>query len=140
MALAGKAGGRNPASVRHSADDDIFNMSRSIPRVVIVRDRASSGGGIYNYYTAIKPHLGDVTLCDTGRPFSFYGDHRSFGQWLIDFTPTRLLMDWFGLACKIIQRRPDVVMVNPSQDAPTYRSLRRDAMSVLIGRLLGRKV
>jgi glycosyltransferase involved in cell wall biosynthesis len=32
------------------------------------------------------------------------------------------------------------VMVNPSQDAPTYRSLRRDAMSVLIGRLLGRKV
>jgi glycosyltransferase involved in cell wall biosynthesis len=115
-------------------------MSRSIPRVVIVRDRASSGGGIYNYYNAIKPHLGDVTLCDTGRPFSFYGDHRTFGQWLIDFTPTRLLMDWFGLACKIIQRRPDVVMVNPSQDAPTYRSLRRDAMSVLIGRLLGRKV
>lgn len=114
-------------------------MSRSFPRVVIVRDRASSGGGIYNYYNAIKPHLGDVTLSDTGRPYSFYGDHRTFGQWLIDFTPTRLLMDWFGLAFQILRRRPDVVIVNPSQDAPTYRSLRRDAMSVLIARLLGRK-
>ena len=115
-------------------------MSRSIPRVVIVRDRASSGGGIYNYYNAIKPHLGDATLSDTGRPYSFYGDHRTFGSWLIDFTPVRLLIDWFGLAFKIIRHRPDVVVVNPSQDAPTYRSLRRDAMSVLIGRLLGRKV
>lgn len=115
-------------------------MSRNVPWVVIVRDRASSGGGIYNYYNSIKPHLGNVTLSDTGRPFAFYGDHRTFGQWLIDFTPTRLLMDWCGLAFKILRRRPDVVVVNPSQDAPTYRSLRRDAMSVLIGRMLGRKV
>jgi glycosyltransferase involved in cell wall biosynthesis len=115
-------------------------MSRAIPRVVIVRDRASSGGGIYNYYNSIKPHLGDVTLSDTGRPFAFYGDHRTFGQWLINFTPSRLLIDWVSLAFKIIRHRPDVVIVNPSQDAPTYRSLRRDAMSVLIGRLLGRKV
>jgi len=115
-------------------------MSRSILRVVIVRDRASSGGGIYNYYNAIKPHLGNVTLSDTGRPYSFYGDHRTFGQWLIDFTPTRLLIDWLGLAWKIIRHRPEVIVVNPSMDPPIGRSLKRDAISVVISRLMGRKV
>ena len=119
---------------------DIFNMSRSIPRIVIVRDRASSGGGIYNYYNAIKPHLPGVTLCDTGRPYTFYGDHRNFGSRLLEFTPSRLFMDWFSLAWNIVRHRPEVVVVNPSMDPPVGRSLKRDAMSVFISRLLGRKV
>jgi glycosyltransferase involved in cell wall biosynthesis len=116
-------------------------MKRSLPAVVIVRDRASSGGGIYNYYNAITPHMAAaVTLSDAGRPYTFYGDHRSLGSWLLNFTPTRLLMDWFGLAFKIIRHRPAVVVVNPCIDPPTWRSLKRDAANLLIGRLLGRRI
>lgn len=116
-------------------------MSRSLPAVVIVRDRASSGGGIYNYYNAITPHMGaTVTLCDAGRPYTFYGDHRSFGSRLLDFTPTRLLIDWFSLAWKIVRHRPGVLVVNPSMDPSTFRSLKRDAANLLIGRLLGRRI
>src|SRR5690242_9417444 len=107
--------------------------SRSLPAVVIVRDRASSGGGIYNYYNAITPHLGlAVTLCDTGRPYTFYGQHRSLGSRLLNFTPTRLLIDWFSLAWNMVRRRPGVVVVNPSMDPSTFRSLKRDAASLLI--------
>jgi len=116
-------------------------MSRSLPAVVIVRDRASSGGGIYNYYNAIKPHMhAAVTLCDAGRPYTFYGDHRTFGSRLLDFTPTRLLIDWCRLAWNIIRNRPGVVVVNPSMDPSTFRSLKRDAANLLIGRLLGRRI
>src|SRR3954467_5149598 len=116
-------------------------MSRSLPPVVIVRDRASSGGGIYNYYNAVTPHIAaPVTLSDTGRPFTFYGDHRSFGSWLLDFTPSRLLIDWFRLAFNILRHRPAVLVVNPCLDPPTNRSLRRDAGNILIGRLLGRRI
>ena len=116
-------------------------MSRKLSAVVIVRDRASSGGGIYNYYNAITPHFSaSVTLCDAGRPYTFYGDHRSFGSRLLDFTPTRLLIDWFSLASNIIRRRPGVVVVNPSMDPSTFRSLKRDAANLLIARLLGQRV
>ena len=116
-------------------------MSRSVPAVVIVRDRASSGGGIYNYYNAVTPHMGAaVTLSDTGRPFTFYGDHRSLVSWLLNFTPTRLLLDWSGLALRIARHRPAVVVVNPCLDPPTNRSLRRDAANLVIGRLLGRRI
>jgi len=116
-------------------------MNRSLPSVVIVRDRASSGGGIYNYYNAVTPHIrASVTLSDAGRPYTFYGDHRSLGSRLLNFTPSRLLMDWLGLAWKILRHRPDVVVVNPCIDPPTWRSLRRDAINLLISRLTGRRV
>ena len=109
--------------------------------IVIVRDRASSGGGIYNYYNAITPHIAAaVTLCDAGRPYTFYGDHRSFGSRLLDYTPTRLAMDWLSLASKIVRHRPGVVVVNPSMDPSTFRSLKRDAANLLIGRMMGRRV
>jgi glycosyltransferase involved in cell wall biosynthesis len=120
---------------------DNFNMSRNLPAVVIVRDRASSGGGIYNYYNAVSHHFeAPVTLCDTGRPYSFYGDHRRFGSWLLEFTPVRLLVDSFSLAFKIMRHRPGVVVLNACMDPPTFRSLRRDAVNLLIGRLLGRRI
>jgi glycosyltransferase involved in cell wall biosynthesis len=116
-------------------------VKRPASSIVIVRDRASSGGGIYNYYNAITPHMGAaVTLCDAGRPYTFYGDHRSFGSRLLDFTPTRLALDWFSLASKIVRQRPGVVVVNPSMDPSTFRSLKRDAANLLIGRALGRRV
>jgi glycosyltransferase involved in cell wall biosynthesis len=115
-------------------------MSRQAS-IVIVRDRASSGGGIYNYYTVVSPHLnGQVAFCGTGKPHVFYGDHKSPGSWLLDFTPVRLFLDWMALVIKILRLWPDAVLLNPSLDPPTYRSMRRDAVNVLIGRLFRRRV
>jgi glycosyltransferase involved in cell wall biosynthesis len=109
--------------------------------ILIVRDRASSGGGIYNYYTAVTPHLNSrVSFCDSGKPYVFYGDHKGPGTWLLEFTPVRLIIDWLGLVLKILRYWPDVVLLNPCLDPPTYRSLRRDAMNILIGRLFRRRV
>lgn len=116
-------------------------MNDRDPSVVIVRDRASSGGGIYNYYTAVGPHLnGRISFADAGKPYVFYGDHKHFGSWLLDFTPVRLAIDWLRLVVKILSLWPDIVHINPCLDPPTYRSLRRDAMNVLIGRLFRRRV
>src|SRR4051812_3592987 len=109
-------------------------MNRENPAVVIVRDRASSGGGIYNYYNAVTPHLkGRITLCDSGKPYAFYGDHKGPGAWLLGFTPVRLVLDWLRLVLKLLRYWPDVVLLNPCLDPPTYKSLRRDAVNILIG-------
>lgn len=116
-------------------------MSDLNPTVVIVRDRASSGGGIYNYYTAVGPHLnGRISFSDTGKPYVFYGDHKHFGSWLLDFTPVRLAIDWLSLVIRIVRFWPEIVHINPCLDPPTYRSLRRDAMNILIGRFFRRRV
>jgi glycosyltransferase involved in cell wall biosynthesis len=116
-------------------------MSRSIPTVVIVRDRASSGGGIYNYYKSVTPHLkGRIVLCDSGKPYVFYGDHKGAGTWLLEFTPVRLMIDWLRLALNILRYWPDVVLLNPCLDPPTYKSLRRDAVNILIARFFRRRV
>ena len=116
-------------------------MNRENPVVVIVRDRASSGGGIYNYYRSVTPHLkGRILLCDSGKPYIFYGDHKGPGTWLLEFTPVRLMIDWLRLVLKILRYWPDVVLLNPCLDPPTYKSLRRDAMNILIGRLFRRHV
>lgn len=116
-------------------------MNQESPIVVIVRDRASSGGGIYNYYTVVSPHLnGRIVFCDSGKPYVFYGDHKSPLSWLLDFTPVRLLLDWLALVVKILRYWPDVVLLNPCLDPPTYRSMRRDAVNVLISRFFRRRV
>ena len=116
-------------------------MNREKPVVVIVRDRASSGGGIYNYYRSVTPHLkGRISLCDSGKPYVFYGDHKGPGTWLLEFTPVRLVIDWLRLMLKILRHWPDVVLLNPCLDPPTFKSLRRDAMNILIGRLFRRRV
>jgi glycosyltransferase involved in cell wall biosynthesis len=106
--------------------------------VLIVRDRPSSGGGIFNYYNAIAKHLtSKVRFIGVGKPHSFYGDQ---GFVLFRFTPVRLLMDWLTLFFKIIWYRPDLVHVNPGLDVKTFRALRRDAVNVLIARLFRRRV
>ncbi len=106
--------------------------------LLIVRDRPSSGGGIYNYYQAIGKYQSTVPqYTDVGRPYSFYGTH---GDKKVTSTPARLFFDWLALFTKILKVRPKVVLVNPSMDLPMCRSLRRDAVNVLIGRMLGRKV
>jgi glycosyltransferase involved in cell wall biosynthesis len=120
---------------------NIASGNRRAPTVVIVRDRASSGGGIYNYYNSVAPHLhGRISFCDSGKPHVFYGDHKGPGTRLLEFTPVRLLIDWLALVCKILRFWPDVLLLNPCLDPPTYRSLRRDAVNILIGRLFRRRV
>jgi len=106
--------------------------------LLIVRDRPSAGGGIYNYYQAIGRYQStSPQYSDVGRSYSFYGTH---GDKKVSLTPLRLLLDSLALFAKILKLRPKVVLVNPSMDPPSYRSLRRDALNVLIGRMLGRKV
>lgn len=116
-------------------------MNLKPPVVVIVRDRAGSGGGIHNYYTAIAPHLRiRASFSSVGKPYTFYGRHTSPGSWLLEFTPLRLLIDWIRVAVKITRHRPDILHVNSCLDPPTFRSLRRDAVNILLGRLLRRRV
>jgi len=125
---------------RFQAGVEIF-MKQEPLSVVIARDRASSGGGIYNYYNAVAPHFhSEVTFSDVGRPYTFYGTHKSFGSRLLDYTPVRLVLDWLALAAKIVRRWPKVVHINPCLDPPTYRSMRRDAVNILIGRFFRKPV
>jgi len=106
--------------------------------VVIVRDRPSSGGGIFNYYNAIAKHLASkVHFVGVGKPHSFYGAQ---GSIFLRSTPARLLLDWLALFFKIIWFRPGLVHVNPGLDVKTFRALRRDAVNILIARLFRRRV
>lgn len=106
--------------------------------VLVARDRPSAGGGIFNYYTSISRHLTNKTdYVDVGRPYSFYG-YKDHGN--LRFTAWRLLRDWFALLFKILRFRPGLVLLNPCLDPPTFRSLRRDAMNILIARLTRRPV
>lgn len=107
-------------------------------KILITRDRESSGGGIFNYYQSIAGHLtSEIHFIDVGRPFSFYGRQSSA---LVRFTALRLVWDWLKLFVKILRVRPNLVHVNPCLDLPTFRSLLRDAVNVLIGRLCRRPV
>ncbi|HWC59897.1 MAG TPA: glycosyltransferase [Verrucomicrobiae bacterium] len=114
------------------------NHAGSRTTLLIVRDRPSAGGGIYNYYQAIGKYQGTAPqYTDVGRSYSFYGTH---GDKKVSSTPARLFFDSLALFTKILKVRPKVVLVNPSMDPPSFRSLRRDALNVLIGRMFGRKV
>jgi len=107
-------------------------------RILIARDRESSGGGIFNYYCAISRHFKAKTyFANVGRPYSFYGKHRDAK---LRLTAARLLIDWLTLFVQIIRVRPKVVLLNPCMDPPTFRSLYRDAVNILIARVLGRPV
>jgi glycosyltransferase involved in cell wall biosynthesis len=112
-------------------------MNRQSP-VVVVRDRPSAGGGIYNYYEAIGKYFTPrPEYTDVGRPYSFYG---VASQARTRITAARVFSDWLALLFKIIRIRPKVLVVNPSMDPPTWRSLKRDGVNILIGRLLCRRV
>ncbi|MCX6865353.1 MAG: glycosyltransferase, partial [Verrucomicrobia bacterium] len=85
-------------------------------KIVIVRDRESAGGGIFNYYRAISKHLSVAhELVDVGRSYSFC---------------------LLGKLCRF----PDLVHLNPTLDPIEMRSLPRDAVSLLLAKLLRRKV
>jgi glycosyltransferase involved in cell wall biosynthesis len=103
-------------------------------KVLIVRDRISAGGGIHGYFEAIAPHLScSYLFCDVGRPQGFYGGRAANG-WLI--SGIRLVGDWFRLGWAILRFRPGLVHVNAGLDQEE-RSLRREALSLRIARMLG---
>jgi glycosyltransferase involved in cell wall biosynthesis len=108
-------------------------------KVVIVRDRKSAGGGIWNYYDAVAGSLNcEVRFVDIGRPHVQYGS-RMGG--VMNFTPLRLLVEWVGLAWAILRMRPDIVHLNPCLDPElSCRSLRRDAVSAWITKAMGRRL
>lgn len=114
-------------------------MECKLMRIVIVRDRESAGGGIYNYYRAIGGHL-SVThdLVDVGRSHSFYDKNDSKRLRSLP-TPLRLGLDWFRLLRKLCSF-PALVHINPSLDPVEFRSLPRDAVNVLLAKCFGRKV
>lgn len=107
-------------------------------RILIVRDRPSAGGGIFNYYQAIGKHMdATVHFVDVGKPQRFYSSSRRL---IARFTLLRLLADGMRLVLKIIRFRPDLVHINPGLDVATCRSLRRDAVNVWIARFFRRRV
>jgi glycosyltransferase involved in cell wall biosynthesis len=107
--------------------------------VIIVRDRASAGGGIYNYYQAVARHLEmRHRLIDVGRPHGYYGN-KSRGWFVSMPTPMRLFFDWVGLVVNLIRRR-GIVHLNVCLDPAELRSLRRDAVNLLLAKLFRRPV
>src|SRR4051812_19164225 len=109
----------------------MLSLSKSLPmRVLILRDRASAGGGIYSYYEAIRPHLTvRHSFVGVGRPSSLYGRTRYSDRILGISTILRLIWDWIKLVIACL-RAPDLVHVNPGLDIKTRRALRRDAVNV----------
>jgi glycosyltransferase involved in cell wall biosynthesis len=106
-------------------------------KVLIVRDRASAGGGIVTYYDALNDYFTvKVDYAMVGRPYAMYADKRI--SILEKSTLIRLLLDYSRLIYKIAVFRPDVVLVNSSID-PGGRSTARDCLNVLIAKLIGRK-
>lgn len=114
-------------------------MPEDAMQVLIVRDRASSGGGIYNYYQAVTGHLGvRHRFVDVGRPYGYYGA-KSRG-WLVRMpTPMRLVLDWLNLVVKMIGW-PGLVHLNACLDPVELRSLRRDAVNLCLAKLFRRPV
>lgn len=107
-------------------------------KVLIVRDRASSGGGIFNYYKTLSRHLRDCAwFVGVGKPHGFYGTGTPF---IARSTVLRLAFDWLTLTYQIIRFQPDLVHINPGLDSEKLRSLRRDAVNVWIARLFRRPV
>ncbi|RYH00165.1 MAG: glycosyltransferase family 1 protein [Alphaproteobacteria bacterium] len=106
-------------------------------RVVIVRDRAGCGGGIYALFEALRPHFpGHVTFVDAGRPHPYYGGSKA--PWW-QRGGLRLPVDAFVLAWAIVRHQPDLVHLNTGLDKEE-RSLKRDAVNLLIAKALGCRV
>ena len=108
-------------------------------KVVIVRDRASAGGGIYNYYEALRSHFTvECQFVSVGRSHAYYQVAKQIRRWR-QSTILRLLSDWWVMVLKLMTF-PDLVHINPGLDSKTCRSLRRDAISILLAKLFCRSV
>jgi glycosyltransferase involved in cell wall biosynthesis len=108
-------------------------------KVIIVRDRESAGGGIHNYYCAIHPYLSvSHEFLDVGRSHGFYAQEGTQQQKGLA-TPLRLALDWAMLAIKLCSL-PALVHLNPGLDIKTRKSLRREAVNLVLARIFRRKV
>jgi glycosyltransferase involved in cell wall biosynthesis len=110
-----------------------------VQRVLIVRDRSASGGGIASYYRALRPYLTlKITFTDVGKP----NDSSSISASLfLRLTILRVLRDWIALTAKILWFRPSIVHVNPGLDPEEgCRALNRDAVNILLSRILGYRI
>ncbi len=108
-------------------------------KVIIVRDRKAAGGGIHHYYDSISGHLRvPHEFVDVAKPLVYYSAASSAGSWPLP-TPVRLLLDWTALLAKLL-RFPQVVHLNTSLDIKLWRSLRRDAVNLLLAKAFRRKV
>lgn len=107
--------------------------------VVIVRDRGSAGGGIHNYYQALRPYFTIAyQFVDVGRAHRFYETSEAGGK-SRQSTAVRLIADCWALVRHLF-RLPDLVHVNPGLDATTRRALRRDAVNIWLAKLFRRPV
>ena len=108
-------------------------------RIVIVRDREAAGGGIHNYYCAVCKYLSvSHELLDVGRSHAFYSTIGLKWAWELP-TALRLGLDWALLLLNLC-RFPDLVHLNPCLDPVELRSLPRDAVSLFLAKVFGRKV
>jgi len=106
-------------------------------KVLIVRDRASAGGGIVTYYDTLNDYFTmEVDYTTVGRPHAMYARERT--PVFIKFTLTRLLWDYSKLICRIARSRPDVVLINSSIDKGGT-AIARDCLNVLISKIMRRR-
>lgn len=114
-------------------------MSSCANKVLIVRDRQSAGGGIHNYYQILDglisvPH----EFVDTGRPQSLgFADPSGLKSTVA--SALRLVLDHFRLLIKLLHF-PALVHLNPGLDIGTRRSLRRDALGLLLAKVFNRRI
>lgn len=106
-------------------------------KVLVVRDRKAAGGGIYGYFEAIRPHFTcTYRFCGVGRTQGYYGGQWTSG-WIV--SGMRLAVDWLMLGWAILRFRPALVHLNAGLDKEE-RSLKREAVSLWIARMLGCRV
>jgi len=107
-------------------------------RVLVTRDRQSAGGGIAAFFNAVQKYFTvKVRYVDIGRPFSAYYGGKKEG--MSKFTVLRLIGDYLNFIFQLVVFWPDIVHLNTSLDKER-KSIRRDAVKVVISKLFFRKV
>jgi N-acetylglucosaminyldiphosphoundecaprenol N-acetyl-beta-D-mannosaminyltransferase len=97
------------------------------PKVLITVPHPARGGGIFNYFEALAPHLTSSTILRIGAPND---DQNRFVRLF------RAVLDNVRLAGALVRSRTDIVHVNPTLN---LRCLLRDGLSVLVARAFGRR-
>ncbi|KJJ84766.1 glycosyltransferase [Candidatus Omnitrophus magneticus] len=109
-------------------------------KILIVKDRNSAGGGIVNYYNALKKYFTlNIKFNDVGRPFSFYSGKMKLSAIIEKITAVRLLSDYIKLIWNIITFHPDIVHLNVTLDK-SKKALKREAVNIFIAKLFARKI
>jgi glycosyltransferase involved in cell wall biosynthesis len=106
-------------------------------KVLIVKDRASAGGGIVTFYDTLNDYFSaEVDYVMIGRPHTMYASGKI--PVLEKCTLTRLLLDYSKLIRRIVTFRPDVVLINSSIERGG-RAIARDCLNVVVSKVMGCK-